>query len=362
MEKNKIKNIAIVTLYGEINIGNKLQNYAFQEILKEYAINVTTLTYSRKPIVGWKGNVVSRLGFPRRISNIINAKKIRFNRFRMFSNEYLITEPERRFCEFGDEVNNRYDFFISGSDQVWHNFTNTKEEIQYFMLSFVDKNKRVCYAPSFGFDTIPIKFESEYIKGFQGFKYLSCRESIGCELVREKTHRDVELMPDPTMCLSANRWLEIERKPSYDIPHKYILVYFLGNKDSNTKTRLRKLKDETKLPIIDILDDESLEYYTTRPDEFIYLISKAEYVCTNSFHCVVFSIIFHRKVFMYKRIDKTGSGMGSRFSTLLEEFKLKPDENGMLKDFEHVDEIFLLKRKLMRDYLDKALCLNETKR
>ena len=42
--KNK-KRIMIVTIYDHPNIGNRLQNYALQEVLKSIGLNVNTLQF-----------------------------------------------------------------------------------------------------------------------------------------------------------------------------------------------------------------------------------------------------------------------------------------------------------------------------
>ena len=37
-----MKKAGIVTLFGEYNFGNRLQNYAVQEVLKRYGLEVET--------------------------------------------------------------------------------------------------------------------------------------------------------------------------------------------------------------------------------------------------------------------------------------------------------------------------------
>ena len=58
------------------------------------------------------------------------------------------------------------------------------------------------------------------------------------------------------------------------------------------------------------------KFYATIP-EWLYLIDNAEYVITNSFHCGVFSSIFHK---MFGIIPHGGKfeGVNTRFESLFE--------------------------------------------
>ena len=72
--------------------------------------------------------------------------------------------------------------------------------------------------------------------------------------------------------------------------------------------------------------------YETGPQEFLGLINEAEYICTNSFHATVFSIIYKKKFFV-------GSGSGkkdSRLETLLDRFNLK-DRLLLQNNFEDIN-------------------------
>ena len=61
------KSIAIITLYGEKNFGNKLQNYATQVFFTEMGLNCKTIKYCRRnifydKILKVKYEIFSRLG------------------------------------------------------------------------------------------------------------------------------------------------------------------------------------------------------------------------------------------------------------------------------------------------------------
>ncbi len=360
-----IDKIAIVTLFDNINIGNKLQNYALQKILLKYARSVETLTYTEadkiSPDFGWKGRLILKLKLPR--YKYLEKKAIleRRKKFEEFSNSYIKSCEPRPFNSFGKDISDRYDFFVTGSDQVWHNYTNTTAEFDYFFLTFVERSKRICFAPSFGFNIIQDIFKDEYRERLNGFDVLCCREIQGCEMIKELTGRDVKLISDPTMGLSLNEWSMIEKKPNYNIPEHYILSYFIGPKDENTIISLASFAEVVNLPIIDVFDINYMMYFCTSPDEFVYLISRADYVCTNSFHGTVFSIIFNRRVKLFDRTDKVGRTMNSRIDTIKKEFVLEENEDGIIENFEIANQILNKKRIEIYHYLDYVLIDNKIK-
>lgn len=353
-----VNKIAIVTLYDNINIGNKLQNYALQEILSNYAKEVVTLTYSeaRKitPLIGWKGRIVLKLSFPKGVAIEKRAIIERYKRFKEFSTKYLNTSEERKFKDYDITFNDDFDFFVCGSDQVWHNFSNSADEINYFFLSFVEEKKRICFAPSFGFDIIPENFKSYYLKGFAGFKTLSCREKKGCKMINELTGREVILLPDPTLCINKEEWSKIELEPQYKIPKRFILVYFLGEKSEEIINQIQKYIEKYDLPLIDIFNKNELKYYTTRPDEFLYLVRRAEFILTNSFHGCIFSIINNKKFGLFNRIDNDGIKMNSRFDTLFNELDVKLGCDGLYETSDKTNANLENMKNRAEEYLKRS--------
>lgn len=349
--------IAIVTLYDNINIGNKLQNYAVQQILKKYTDNVCTLSYKEANELyrdmGWRGEVVAFLGFPREKAEIKRAVKKRRKNFEKFSKEHLNVLPIRKYNQYDYEFSKEYDAFVVGSDQVWHNWSKTEEELKYFFLRFVEKEKRICLSPSFGFDELPEGFENEYVEGLNGFRLLSCRENSGCALIKKLVGKEAELLIDPTMMLSSENWDIIASKPEYDIPDNYMLVYCLGDIKENLKKDIYKIAEEKELGIIDIFNSSELKYYITSPSDFLYLVKHASYICTNSFHGCVFSILYRKNFKLYQREDSEGKGMSDRLKTLVDKFHIKGNEEAI--DYGELNEMLWLERKKVYMYLDKCL-------
>lgn len=352
-----MNSIAIVTLYDNINIGNKLQNYAVQQILKKYADYVYTLSYREANELhrdmGWKGRLIACLGFPCEKAKVKRIILKRRKNFEKFSEKYLNVLPARKYNQYNYEFSKEYDAFVVGSDQVWHNWTKTECELNYFFLDFVERRKRICLSPSFGFNEIPEEFKNKYIKGLKGFEFLSCREKSGCDLIKKLTGKEAALLIDPTMMLAPEAWDTIATIPEYNIPENYMLVYFLGDIGENIKEEAYMIAKEKKLNIIDIFNISEPQYYVTSPSDFLYLVKHASYICTNSFHGCVFAILYKKCFKLYQRSDSEGRGMSDRLKTLLDKFHIKGD--GKITNYVEVDENLALERKKVYAYLEVCL-------
>jgi hypothetical protein len=110
------------------------------------------------------------------------------------------------------EVDNHYDAFVAGSDQIWHPVWGEGLFDKYF-LSFAAPGKRIAYAASFGVPHIPeerMKLFTEYLKGMD---YISVREQSGARIVKQLIGKDVPVLVDPTLLLSRDEWQRIEHPP-----------------------------------------------------------------------------------------------------------------------------------------------------
>ena len=347
------KKVAIVTLYGDFNFGNKLQNYAVQEILKSFNYRCSTIRcQNTSKAIGWKGTLVALLGFPKHIAKFERLLLKNKNLFRPFSERYL---------DLGEKINYNkangfpltYDYYITGSDQVWG--CVTKEQINYFFLRFVPSYKRLCISPSFGKDSVPDRTEKLYADGLNGFRHLSCREESGCRIIKELTGRDAVLLCDPTMAITKEQWDKISTKPSFELPERYILTYFLGTAPEEAVNHAKALSEKEGIPIINLYDWNYPEYASVQPDEFIYLVKHSEHFFTTSFHGCVFSVIYHTPFTVFERNDMSNSH--GRIETLLKKFGLENCNGANVKsenscDFSDVDNILEAERKKMYEYIE----------
>lgn len=314
----------IITLFDMGNYGNRLQNYAIYTYLKKCGIDSVTLpisknygkTYSIKKYL---------LDFICQYTKLWKIKKFRrsYRRFvfEKFTKKYIpVYNIDMLSIETASDM---FQFVILGSDQIWNpNWDIFKQNIKIFFADFVEEHKRIAFSASFGVEKITEKDIDNYYKDYiKKIKYISIREESGARIVKQLTGRDVPVLIDPTMLLDAKEWLEISTTPKKQIKGNYILKYFLGGQTNEQRIEIERIARQNNLVEVEMLNMDIPDLYVVDPSEFIYLISNATLVCTDSFHACVFSILFNKPFLVYTRNGK-GADMGSRISTLLNKFGL----------------------------------------
>lgn len=117
--------MAIVTIDDNNNYGNRLQNYALQSFLKCYISEVKTIWYDKltsfelKSIMSLKSIIkfmINRNSYRYYLKNEYLNECIRIYNIKKFSQKYIDID----FVNDLSKISNEYDFFITGSDQVWN--------------------------------------------------------------------------------------------------------------------------------------------------------------------------------------------------------------------------------------------------
>lgn len=314
---NKYK-VGILTINDNNNYGNRLQNYALQEYLKStFDVTCETVWNNINRSFYWR--------LKREIKNFIklllkNNDGIRYYNFKKFSKKIKHSRYKINNSFVPKQLNFSYDYFITGSDQVWNPNHNrlTKNDL----LSFASPEKRVAYAASFGVSKIEKKYVGLLKNELEKFNLISVREDDGKKIIEKETGlKNAKVLIDPTMLLTCEQWSSIVKKPNQLKNKDFILCYFLGKIDNKLEHNIKKYADKNNLDIINILDKNS-NFYNCGPDEFLYLEKHAKLICTDSFHSCVFAIIFNTPFQIFERNDEHLS-MNSRLNTLLKKFNLE---------------------------------------
>lgn len=330
--------IGIITLYGQTNYGNRLQNYALQETIRQLGYEVETIAYRssyrrslpgrihrllrlpfRKTLQGFLGILKRRLfsgagpGQPGAMPDR-DVQNARLEAFREFGELIRLTPHVYQAEEFTEALGEQYAGFVVGSDQVWNPYSRGSR-IEF--LQFAPRRKRVSYAASFGLSRLPARFGMRYRKGLAGLAEISVREHEGAAIVRRLTGREAPVHPDPTMLLSAEQWSALARPAQQGRPAPYLLTYFLGTVQPAMKEDISRLAANAGLSVFSLNDTADEERYRAGPQDFIALIRDAEVILTDSFHGAVFSVLFEKKFFVFKRAGEVVSGI-SRITTLFE--------------------------------------------
>lgn len=366
-----MKKMAIVSCYFKHNYGSMLQAYATQMALDKLGYENETIDISgfnkeikkAKILYFAKASLtsdilLSKIGMAK---NVLNKKflkndysklsKIRDKKFDSFSREYFKMSPQYSSkAELGNECTKRYSGVLVGSDQLW---LPGNIAADYYTLNFVPESvNSIAYATSFGQANLPSDSEKKAKIFLKKIRHIAVREKTGQEIVKNLTGRSVPVVCDPTLLFSGAEWMTIQKKEPR-IKEKYILCYFLGNNPPHREFA-RKLKEKTGYKIIALVHlDEFIKAdenyadetpYDVDPADFLNLVRNAEYVCTDSFHCSVFSILYERKFFTFRRYSRnTRQSTNNRLDTL---FEITGIKNRLMSGSEDVSECL----KIYTDY------------
>lgn len=361
-----MKKCAIITIV-EDNYGNRLQNYAVQHVLNSMGINSETINIDNT--LGIKHSMKLKV---KALIYAITPKfayerwktEIRKIRIMRFSGKYI----RRKTINNGDfqtlsKLVSKYSKFIVGSDQVWNpTFGVIANSIDLFLLEFAQPQQKISYASSFGIRELPIEWKEKFSNALATFKAISIREDSGAEIVKKLSGREVDVLIDPTLMIHPKEWRKIEEVPRVSIGNKYILVYFLGNLNAERREKIQAVADRNNLIIYDLLDQSRGELYTVNPGEFLYLLEHSTLVCTDSFHAVVFSILFERPFWVFDREQNSIGNMGDRITTLLKKLHLEErlpniisDEKLLNYNYKNINDFLQKEREKAIIYLKRAM-------
>jgi hypothetical protein len=356
--KNSIQKVGILTFhFSNHNYGAVLQAYASYIALKK-------LGYEPQII-----NLVPRSKLKQKIYSIIKRSGV----FEKFRNRYLsLTE---KFYPDSDlsTLNNMFDTFYVGSDQVWRPSMAGKL-LQHYYLDFADDNKiKVAYAASFGTSHWEGSDETtEIIRPLiKRFDSISVRETEGVEICDKIFNVKATHALDPTLLLDENDYSTIFDKNKSNLfkRDKYIGIYLLRDRTCKTEVPLRAT-EQIGLPSVnlygDTIDIVGLEIMRFRKvEKWLHGIKNASFIVTDSYHCMIFSIIF-RKNFVCLPNERGGV---ARIKSLLRLLGLEdrycdskePDfefYSSKETDYDPVHERLKSLQDQSYVYLNKALTMN----
>lgn len=317
------KNIGIMTIQDNNNYGNRLQNYAVMKLLFSmgkcknivFKFEENKIKYYLKTLIPYrlKKGIKSVL---KREFDVLESD--RHNSFQRFSNKLkqkcLFLKERTKLYEY--QFDKEYDCVVVGSDQVWNpDFAG----VDFFFLDFVDPSKRIAFAASIGYTELDDEVLERYTTFWQQMRYISVRENSAADIIEKAIGKRPDVFLDPTLLLTKEEWDEIAKRPECNLPDKYVLCLFLGNMP---EVIIENYKKVYGLELIVLNDKTYPKYYIQGPAEFVWLIKNAELILTDSFHCSVFSIIYHKQFSVYDRDDDSFKNMFTRMETLLTKFDM----------------------------------------
>ena len=304
--------VGIITIHRASNYGAVLQAYALREFIKELGYDAELVDYRCASIEEMYTNMFgSMFSLKSKIKNILtwSVQKNRNKKFEYFINNDLnCTDATSCYKkEQLEECNDKYDVFISGSDQIWNPFC-TGEDKHYFLDFVKDNKKKYSYAASFGTAKKAFIDHPLYRKLLGMYQCISVREKNGKDVVREMTGKDALVHLDPTFLLNREKWIEKANTIEVKNEKPYVLVYSIAMPKSIQKIAVdyaeKNNMDVRYITLSNLFTvKNSKKTITCSPVEFLSYIMHAECVVTNSFHGIAFSIIFNKKFCVEKNAN-----------------------------------------------------------
>lgn len=383
-----MKKIGVCACYNTKNYGSMLQSLATGKMLEKLGYPYEFIRYTRKPTVGL---ILKSLD---RIPEIVKRKRLNAERQRALSKYPDVASGIKRRNACFDSFMNQtftnmspaydtfeqltqaargYDAVMVGSDQLWR---PEGYSTGFYNLMFVPNEiPKIAYATSFGVSQIPERKKKIAKTFLNRIDHISVRELRASEMIKELIGRDVPTVVDPTLLFTGEEWKKII-PPKTIVDDKYIFCYLLGDNPQH-RMWVKELGQQTEYKIVTIPHlDEFVEsdiafgdyrFYDVGPAEFVNLIRNAEYVCTDSFHGTVFSILNHKQFVTFNRYaDGSRNSRNSRIESLLSQTGLEKrrmirKEQNIVNlvlaelDYEGVDAKLNQMRSRSVDYLRGAL-------
>ena len=280
----KIK-IGVIGEHHSQNIGNNLLKYAMFVKLKE---------------LGFEPQIIGYLFPGHNISTLSKTINIR-----------IINKSFR-------EINRSdYDILMVNSDQVWRKGNLFTLDIGFLNFSKNWNITKFIYGASLGSELWTYERNEdivlkELLKEFSG---ISVRENGTIKLVENHLNITPSLVVDPTLLIDKKYYLDLikDYKNEFNSNDSYIFVY--------------EVEKMLSMELFIKLSVEKLKYKLYRSTSsnrdylkrFIYGIYNCKAVITNSYHGIIFSIIF-RKPFVAFNLKYRGN---DRFKTLIDIYGLK---------------------------------------
>lgn len=187
-----------------------------------------------------------------------------------------------------------YDAVVVGSDQVWREGMTHSIGCENFFLKFVpDDIKKIAYSVSMGTNKNEYSAQQtkKLAKLYGRFDAVSVREESALKMFQENgwIKPKAEWTLDPTLLLSAEDYLTLikERNDVKDITIEKIFCYALDMNDS--------IKNELNSCGLPYVINGLLDAGIVSIEQWLNNIRCCDMVITDSYHGVVFSIIFGKK-------------------------------------------------------------------
>lgn len=283
----------LLTWYNWKNYGSVLTAYALYKVIKDFG-------YSVKQIQAFEP-----IGY---------AKS--------FANKYF---EQTNLCvnnKCFSRLNNLSETFIVGADNQL-DYGALGIDVFRNLLNFADKNsKKLLISGSFGsWNWNENEKTMKILKNlYQRFDFVSVRENIAQQKMKEVFNIDVEWFMDPVFFLKKDEYLKLaESAFKHDYSNSIMSYILYPNREADKI--IQYLNKDDKYKINYFKGNQAAPFHekdkSKSVENWIKSILTSKYIVTDSFHCVAFCIILNRPVICIKNACDI-----SRFLSTFEKFKI----------------------------------------
>lgn len=226
-----------------------------------------------------------------------------YNKYQQLLNSASIEPRRLKFEQYIDSVlptsarvedilnAKRYHMYVLGGDQIWNpNITQGYKGV-YFAEQFPPDSYCIAYAASTGKRVID---PEEFSHRLRHFSAIGVRESWLKQDLAGYYPKEITWCLDPVLLIEPEEWKNLGGHVSQ---FGHVLIYAF-NMSETEYHQIENLADQMSLKIVELVTHQrpirkNIIYEDDYgPEEFIEYIRSAAYVYTDSYHGVLFSIIF----------------------------------------------------------------------
>lgn len=338
--------VCTITCHNVYNHGASLQAYALMKYLLKCGHEVEIIDYRPDYLSNhykifkisnpkWTKNVLTQMIYyvikvPGKIISLKRKKA-----FDKFTNDFLQITKNRYLSNQELKHNTpNADAYICGSDQIWNSLHRNGRDLAFYLDFAPDEKIKLSYAASFATDKIADEFKPMVKEKVENLDGVGVREKSGVEILKDLNIKKAVTVVDPVFLLDKNDWNEIG---TIEFSEKYILVY-----DFDKSAIIEKIARD--IAILTGYKIYSINTYKTiyadkcfnydGPETFVSLVRKAEYIISNSFHAIVFSVIYDKNIIAVNRKE----ALNIRMIDLLDDLKLS---SRLVDDNYNIEELLV---------------------
>lgn len=315
--------IALLNLPFDNNYGGNLQRYALMKVLAGMGHDVTHLYTRGTWSTPWKVAVWRMLSDLKHLHRPVGTLK-ETNFRKSFDKRCSVVEPfYKRYVKHTHAIHTKeelkdyqsYDAYIVGSDQVWRKSMMWLMSLNTMFFDWVTNKeaKKIAYAVSMGTDENEFSKEDidELCPLYKQFDAVSVREVSALKTLKDfgwDSPVAVQTL-DPTLLLLKEDYLQVIRQGKTKPSNGNMFCYVLDTDESKLKIMDDMAKERGLKPFVLGIEGSN----NVSIEQWLRSFVDAEYVVTDSFHGLVFSLIFNKP---FKLMVNPRRGM-ARFESLL---------------------------------------------